>query len=169
MTASTAGVTQVITVKKPYTVKVPGHRDGLSGQAMSQAFGFRFASLVRPLRGRAGAVASPHRQQVQVPLRHCARLRHSAQMFSAERHGGSHHSNIERQGSVVCRLIASELRLPFRQVVLRLVGCEVTLLHFISVCCLDSGEGGTSSTCHVQEAMVLRAPAPGLPRTPVQS
>ena len=92
MTASTAGVTQVITVKKPYTVKVPGHRDGLSGQAMSQAFGFRFASLVRPLRGRAGAVASPHREQVQVPLRHCARLRRSAQMFSSERHGGSHHS-----------------------------------------------------------------------------
>mmetsp|Transcript_108798 Transcript_108798/g.152099 ORF Transcript_108798/g.152099 Transcript_108798/m.152099 type:complete len:245 (-) Transcript_108798:259-993(-) len=65
----------------------------------------RESSRPPPLRGRAGAVASPHREQVQVSLRHCARL---------------------------------QLRLPFRQVVLRLVGCE--------------------------EAMVLRAPAPGLPR-----
>ena len=35
-------------------------------------------------------------------------------------------------GSVVCPPIASELRLPFRQVVLHLVGCEVTLLHLSS-------------------------------------
>ena len=32
-----ACVMQVITVKKPYTVKVPGHRDGLSAQASGSA------------------------------------------------------------------------------------------------------------------------------------